>query len=139
MIKTIMVCVWAALNLYAANSAEIVAAVICAEARGEGNAGMCAVYEVICERARIKGVTTSKAVGPKKFSCLNRVSPDELIKKMKTTPQWGTALKLASSPPKTTYSNGATHFTRSTESPYWARNKKPVAVIGAHSFYRLPF
>jgi len=32
---------------------------------------------------------------------------------------------------------GATHFTLATERPSWAKGHKPVAVIGAHAFYRL--
>jgi len=32
---------------------------------------------------------------------------------------------------------GATHFTLASERPSWAKGHKPVAIIGAHAFYRL--
>jgi len=31
----------------------------------------------------------------------------------------------------------ANHFTCATEHPYWAKGRRPVAIIGRHAFYRL--
>ena len=34
--------------------------------------------------------------------------------------------------------NGANHFCKVTSFPYWARGRKPLAVIGRHKFFKLP-
>jgi N-acetylmuramoyl-L-alanine amidase len=34
--------------------------------------------------------------------------------------------------------HGATHYHAAGISPFWAKNEKPVAVIGRHIFYKLP-
>lgn len=119
---------------------ELAAAVVCAEARGEGRHGMEAVWEVIWERKnRAEGRRTLTAVltRPAHFTCLNRTSPAVLIAKMRRTGQWKTAVELVKKPPMTRHVRGADHFTRSDERPYWTRGHKPVSVVGNHAFYRL--
>jgi spore germination cell wall hydrolase CwlJ-like protein len=125
-----------ALRLKAAE--PIVVAVICAEARGEGRDGMAAVWEVIWTLSKETGRKPAAVVTrPGRFSCLNGVTPASLIRKMQRTPQWNWANSVAMAAPRTSLTHGANHFTRSDELPYWAAGRRPVAVVGQHSFYRL--
>lgn len=126
---------------------KIVAAVITAEASSEGERGMKAVAEVIQRRAADKGQTYYQVVtaGRKKlhaFSCLNGTTPDKLYAKWRKDENYGKALeivKLMATQSVGNATNRATHFTRKDEKPYWAKGKKPVAVIGEHAFYRLAY
>ncbi|HEY1170269.1 MAG TPA: cell wall hydrolase [Verrucomicrobiae bacterium] len=121
---------------------KVVAAVLLAEARGEGETGMVAVAEVIRRRADQEGVSPLRVVKPGAFSSLNGKTHDEIVKEFYKHPQFSQALRIA----RTTYNEpqklrnitrGATHFTHKKETPYWAVNQTPVAVIGNHAFYRL--
>jgi spore germination cell wall hydrolase CwlJ-like protein len=108
---------------------------------------MLAVGEVIRERAvRLQKtplqVVTVGRRGVHAFSCLNGTTIDSLIRKFANKPEYKTALDVARivcrQPEKLPgLTHGATHFTRASERPSWARGKTPVAVIGAHAFYRL--
>ena len=122
---------------------KVVAAVLLAEARGEGETGMVAVAEVIRRRADQQGVSPLLVVKPGAFSSLNGKTHDEIVKEFHRHPLFPQALRIA----RTTYNEpqklqnitrGATHFTHKKETPYWAVNQTPVAVIGNHAFYRLP-
>ncbi|MFM1943237.1 MAG: hypothetical protein RI897_2219 [Verrucomicrobiota bacterium] len=128
---------------------KAVAAVLMGEAWGEGTIGMTAVGEVIRERANrlkrtpLRIVTTGKN-GYHAFSCLNGTHIDALITKFQKAPEYKKALEISrmvcrypSQLPGIT--QGATHFVISTEIPYWAEGYEPVAIIGAHAFYRLPW
>lgn len=122
---------------------RIVAAVLMAEAWGEGEIGMMAVAEVIRNRAQERhrsplGVVTT----PKQFSCLNNTSPEALYGRFATNPDYEKALRIArliyNQPERLPgHAQGANHYTRSDEQPSWAVGKQPVVVIGAHAFYRL--
>ncbi len=121
---------------------EVVAAVLLAEARGEGKKGMQAVAEVIRTRADKKGVSMLAIVKPGIFTSLNGTNRDALLKKFRYHPMFGEALRIA----RTAYNEphslanhtrNATHFAHKAEVPWWARGKRPVARIGNHVFYRL--
>lgn len=122
---------------------ELVAAVLIAEAGGEGTNGLSGVAEVIRNRVVLEGRTPVQVVQRRRqFSVLNGVTPAKLWEKSARHPLYPYALHLsdllASRPdalPNAT--GGADHFTRSDEKPYWAKGKRPVAVIKNHSFYRL--
>lgn len=121
---------------------EVVAAVLLAEARGEGEKGMQAIAEVIRTRADKKGVSMLAVIKPVIFSSLNGTNRDALLKKYRYHPMFGDALKIARTAynePQllTNVTRNATHFVVKTEAPYWARGKRPVATIGNHAFYRL--
>lgn len=117
---------------------RVVAAVIMAEARGEGRKGMQAVYEVIQTRSEIYNLSTYKVVTkPKWFSCLNRKKPDALVAEMSKQQDWSWAMDLVSHPPKTSHANGADHYTVYNENPWWSRGHRPVARIGRHAFYSI--
>lgn len=137
----LLLCISLALCLpvRAQTAAQVVAAVICAESRGEGPAGMQAVYEVIWTRAKEHRLSLEDEVRhPKWYSCLNGTTPTRLVQRMSKTGQWEFALKLvAGGLPKTSFSKGANHFTLATERPSWARGQRPVVLLGKHAFYKL--
>ncbi len=121
---------------------QVVAAVLLAEARGEGLQGMAAVAEVMRRRADAQGVTMLAVARPGAFSSLNGTTHDKLLKKFQHHPLFPRALEIA----RIAYNQpgrlpnltlGATHFTHKAETPYWAEGHTPVAVIGNHAFYRL--
>lgn len=121
---------------------EVVAAVLLAEARGEGEKGMQAVAEVIRTRADKKGVSMLAVIKPVIFSSLNGTNRDALLKKYRCHPMFDDALKIARTAYNephllTNVTRNATHFVVKTKAPYWARGKRPVATIGNHAFYRL--
>ena len=126
---------------------KVVAAVLTAEAATEGRRGLMAVAEVINQRSKDKGKTPYQVVTAgsghhRAFSCLNGTNPDKLYARRSQEPAYpmalNVALTLCREPQKLTkVTNRATHYTRKEERPYWSKGKKPVAVIGAHAFYRL--
>ena len=121
---------------------KVVAAVLLAEARGEGQTGMQAVAEVIRRRADDQGTTPLGVVKPGAFSSLNGKTHDQIVRQFENHPLFPQALEIA----RMTYNEphklknltrGANHFTKKQETPYWAINQTPVVVIGNHAFYRL--
>lgn len=122
---------------------KIVAAVLMAEAWGEGEVGMTAVAEVIRTRANATGLSPLAVVSVRKhFSCLNKASAEDLYRKFSTERDFQVALNIArtlyNEPGKLPgYARGADHFTRSDEKPGWARGKRPIIILGNHAFYRL--
>lgn len=122
---------------------EVVAAVLLAEARGEGEAGMKAVAEVIRRRADRYGVSLLATLQPGAFSSLNRTTRDALLRRYRKHPLFPKALRIASLAYNEPHrlgnqTQGATHFTHKSETPYWAAGHSPVATIGNHAFYRIP-
>ena len=120
---------------------RLVAAVIIAEAGGEGDTGMSAVAEVIQTRSIKSGASATAVVSaPKQFSCLNSGTNGFIDAKSKH-PKWGLALKLSSLVEsrslQTSYSKGATHFLVTGTKAKWAAKSKRVAVVGKTSFYKL--
>lgn len=119
-------------------STEVVAAVIVAEAGGEGVAGMRAVREVIQMRAYERRQTERAVVtAPKQFSCLNQTTVDKLVASARRSSAWNIALLLASQPVDRATVFQANHYHAKSVTPYWSHGKKPVAVVGNHIFYRL--
>jgi len=126
---------------------KVVAAVLMGEAWGEGERGMTAVAEVINQRSKDQGKTPLQVVTHRvgkvhAFSCLNGTNADKLVRKFQKEEAYQTALKVAhvacAMPEKLPgITRKATHFTRTSERPWWAKNQKAVVVIGNHSFYRM--
>lgn len=120
------------------SATEVVAAVIVAEAGGEGYAGMRAVREVIQMRAYERQQTERAVVtAPKQFSCLNRTTPERLVAAARRSSTWNTALTLASRPVDRATVWQANHYHALTVRPKWAAGQRPVAITGGHAFYRL--
>jgi len=124
-----------------------VAAVIMGEAWSEGTEGMTAVAEVIQQRAVEKGKAPLQIILVHRgqihaFSSLNGTTLDRLIQKFSREPDFQQALQIArmmcESPARLPgLAKFANHFNLATKLPYWAKGKRPVAIIGRHAFYRL--
>jgi N-acetylmuramoyl-L-alanine amidase len=120
-----------------------VAAVLMGEAWSEGVPGMTAVAEVIHQRSVEKKRAPYEVItSPRAFSCLNQTTVDRLIRKFSIQPDFEKALEVAETmcqnPTKLPgITNEANHYTRTTERPFWARGRHPVAIVGQHAFYRL--
>ena len=126
-----------------ATQQEVVAMTILGEARGEGKAGMYAVATVINQRA-INRNKTPKAVclQRKQFSCWNKNDRNraKLPTLLKTHPMRHYAIELANSITRLerSYTKYADHYiNRHIKKPSWLANRKPVAQIGNHAFYKL--
>jgi hypothetical protein len=122
---------------------EVLAAVLLAEARGEGEVGMRAVAEVVRRRADAHGVTMLSVLKPGAFSSLNGTNRDALLRRFHRHPLFPKALQIARqayNEPESlgNLTQGANHFTHKRERPYWSAGFHPVAVIGNHAFYLLP-
>lgn len=122
---------------------QVVAAVLMAEAWGEGEAAMIAVAEVIRLRADAAGLSPLVVVQqPFQFSCLNGIQPPELIRKFQRHADFQVALQISRRLYNTPealpgIANGATHFERVGTRAYWARGLEPVARFGRLAFYRV--
>jgi len=123
---------------------RLVAAVLMAEARGEGIVGMTAVGEVIANRARKRQMPPGLVVQQAhQFSPLNRIKPHELISRYEKMPLYREALRIANTVIQTPaklpgLTAGADHFEDlRAPTPRWARARKPVAVVGGHRFWLL--
>lgn len=138
---------------------EIMALTVWAEARGESPNGQRAVAWVIRNRFENPGWWSRNAndgipddtiaavcKDPYQFSCWNPSDPNRARldnPKTKDRTDYQVILKLCagvmSADPKTDPTGGADHYCTSAVVRYtrWARGRKPVAVIGAHHFYRI--
>lgn len=138
-----------ALNTHAYTYQErVVAAVLTAEARGEGTRGMTAVAEVISRRAHDKKQTPLAVVRAHvgsvyAFSCLNGVGEQALLARYQSDPVYAEAIVIAHTActaptnlPGITHR--ATHYAHKKLRPRWVtKNQKPVAIIGNHAFWRV--
>ena len=119
---------------------KIVAITILAEARGEGTKGMYAVAAVIAQRANERKMTPSQVCLQRlQFSCWNGKGVKDLEHLLKV-PQAKYALLLARNVSLLSreYGGFANHYhNNKIKTPYWAKGKKPVKVIGNHLFYKL--
>ena len=119
---------------------KIVAITILAEARGEGTKGMYAVAAVIAQRANERKVTPSQVCLQRlQFSCWNGKSVKDLEHLLKV-PQAKYTLLLARNVSLLSreYVGFANHYhNNKIKTPYWAKGKRPVKIIGNHLFYKL--
>lgn len=129
---------------------EVIAAVIWAEARGEGLVGMRMVAEVIDNRIVWNGprlLTPYEVVTkPKQFSCLNTWGAAKLVAfaKASTGPDksaWEACLQLAGQLVDGTFENfgwaeGATHYHSVAVHPDWATEKQFITEYRNHIFYK---
>lgn len=133
-------------------SIDILARTIWGEARGEGSAGMQAVACVVMNRVRIAQDRGGKywwgasvidvCQKPYQFSVWNKDDPNrDLILHVDVSDiHFATALRMA----RRAYhgvlddiTHKATHYHAAGIHPVWAKNEKPVTVIGGHIFYKL--
>jgi spore germination cell wall hydrolase CwlJ-like protein len=127
--------------------ADVLARTIWGEARGEPNGGMEAVASVVLNRAARPRWWGRDIVGvclkPWQFSCWNSNDPNrpKMLAVTATDPQFRAAQDIAGRAvagelPDTT--GGADSYVDlRVAQPDWAVGRKPVAVIGHHTFFRL--
>ena len=119
---------------------KIVAITILAEARGEGTKGMYAVAAVIAQRANERKMTPSQVCLQRlQFSRWNSKSVKDL-EHLLEVPQAKYALLLARNVSLLSreYVGFANHYhNNKIKTPYWAKGKRPVKIIGNHLFYKL--
>lgn len=114
------------------------------EARGEGERGMRAVWEVIQNRMNDTQHRWPKRLDltvlqPAQFSSFNRTEPQDWPVEWNTR-DWEAfmvAYRIVSGPPVAPITNGANHYCVDTLHPSWSIGHEPVAHIGHHKFYRL--
>lgn len=130
---------------------DVLARTIWGEARGEGEPGMNAIACVVLNRVKIAQEHGKYWWGnniiqvcqkPYQFSCWNRADPN--FKKLQTVDDkdlyFATAQRIARRAvagvlPDIT--GGATHYHAADSAPYWARGKRPAAIIRHHKFYHI--
>ena len=123
------------------NDRNLCAAVLIAEAGGEGRAGMQAVWEVVWSRAESRRWPSTPALvvkQRKQFSCLNGVKCGQLIAKAQRHPMWRHAWGITGAPPVTQMTKQANHYHAVSVRPYWADADAFTVQVGNHKFYRLP-
>ena len=120
--------------------AGIVALTLLAEARGEGKDGMAAVAAVINQRAINRNMSAEDVCLQRwQFSCWNGKNEADLLHlyKSKMAP-WALYLERNITRMNRAKVGFADHyFAEYIKAPYWARGKKPVAIVGKHKFYKL--
>lgn len=121
---------------------NLCAAVLIAEAGGEGRAGMSAVWEVVHQRVKDRRWPNTHAKVVKQrwqFSCLNGITDGRLVARAQRHPMWRHAWGITGAPPVTQQVHQSNHYHNNRiRKPYWAKGEEPVAIIGNHLFYRLP-
>lgn len=124
---------------------ETVAACLVLEAASQGDFGMRSVMSVIRNRSRqLPELLAPTVLRPWQFSALNPVTAGRknlhhAINRAKRDRMWPTALRIVEEACRDDWhdsTDGATHYTRSTERVYWTRNLAQTVTIGSHSFYR---
>ncbi|MBR1479475.1 MAG: cell wall hydrolase [Alphaproteobacteria bacterium] len=132
---------------------EIMAKTIYGEARGEyarANGGMnalIAIGNVIMNRSLEAEVSIADVcLRPRQFSCWNRDDPNSRLLERVTmdNPMYRICYVIATRiicGEIDDITNGASHYySRSLKiPPYWARHKTPLATIGNHIFFKLPY
>lgn len=129
--------------------ADVLARTIWAEARGEGQCGMEAVACVIMNRVN-SGISwwgktiITVCLKPWQFSCWNNDDPNKkkALEVTITNPLFKIAMEIAEKAVDgilDDITNGADHYYSKSmkEPPKWAVDKKPVADVGNHLFFRL--
>jgi len=132
---------------------RVVALTILGEARGEGKRGMFAVGCVIQKRARNRNLTPAQVCQQSwQFSIWNagkgKIKKERELWHLWDSPSKMYARELARYLCKkdthlgfryslTDITNGSDHYCTLKANPYWAKDKKPAAIIGNHKFYKL--
>lgn len=107
---------------------DCVAEVVYAEARGEGEAGMRAVTNVIYNRSKRRG----------KSPCIIVRQPNQFAKPRRidrNSKAFRIAKRLSINPGRDN-TNGATYFHNTSVRPKWSYNMKITLKLGNHIFYK---
>ncbi len=124
---------------------QAVTACLVLEAACQGEAGMRAVMAVVRNRAQQSPARFAREVlRPRQFSAFNAVSAGhetlwKAVLRAQRDQSWPIAEQLVAEaclPGWKDSTHGATHYTRASERPYWAKDMHVTARIGDHVFYR---
>lgn len=124
---------------------RIVAMTILGEARGEGYNGMYAVALVIKQRSTAWGKTpTQVCLQRKHFACWNKSDPNrKKLPHLLNTPEghWAKQMAIHLTKLNSDFVKNADHYCTlkayKANKVYWAKGKKPVAIVGNHVFFKL--
>ena len=136
-LKIILVLLLSSSLGFCLTDAEVVAATISGEARGEGLVGMTAVADVIINRVNASALTpTEVCLKPHQFSCWSQMNINKLKADSAT---WGQSVTLANKilnrVPIPNVVPGANSYCRVDCHPSWA--KTPLYRVGLHLFYKI--
>ena len=115
------------------------------EARSEGLAGMRAICAVILRRVQLPyfpNTISAVCLQPLQFSVWNKGDPNRAKMRKVTTadPSFVAAMQACTEMLTGTTPSPvglADHYHSGKRKPRWATGRKPVAVLGRHSFYKL--
>ncbi len=141
---------WVYLSQTTQKNIELKARTAWGEARGQGDAGLQAVINVIDNRVKAKswfGATVEEVIfKPFQFSLWNRDAFDQLDKNgnlaqsvNENDQQYKKALELAKLSEQgklNDITGGADHYHADYVAPTWANKMTQTAIIGNHIFYR---
>ena len=132
---------------------DVMARTLWGEARSEAAYGMLAVAHVILNRVRKAQANGGKywwghdiitvCQKPYQFSCWNPADPNrpKMMAVEASNIHFATALRIARRAvlghEGEDITNGADHYHTTDITPFWAKDKMPVAIIGKHIFYCL--
>lgn len=128
------------------NETELLAAVIIAEAGGEGTQGMVAVANVINNRKIYNSLSIKQILLKKyQFSCLNHITINkketlnDFISRQKGHKKYNEAYKIALRVMRGSLKDitgGADHYYANyIREPYWTKSMRKTAQIGQHIFF----
>lgn len=136
------------MDVKALTNAYVVAATLWGEARGEGEAGMQAVLNVIMNRAKGNFTNASEVcLKPKQFSMWNGVDKPavaavELAKAQRQDKTYQAIIRMVDKASKgqlPDITGGATfYFNPKKANPSWAKKLVKTKTIGNHDFYKVP-
>jgi spore germination cell wall hydrolase CwlJ-like protein len=116
----------------------LAAAVLVAEAGGEGPLGLAAVWNVIETRVKERQQPLAYVLTDNlQFSCLNSTTPQQLLNRAVKHPAWAQAVyTVYGYGPR--LNMGANHYhARMIKKPYWTIGQRPIFEIGNHLFYAI--
>ena len=129
-------------------SIEVLAKTIYGEARGElskyGMNSLIAIGNVVINRCKKSGKTVEgECMKPRQFSCWNKNDPNyNIIQNIDVGDKiYKICLDIADkiiNGTQADVTNGADHYySKTINSPYWAKGKKKILEIGNHVYYKL--
>lgn len=127
---------------YGVNEKEFTAAILVAEAGGEGELGMKAVMEVIRTRMKTKQQSMYRIVTEKNaFTCYNkwRNNPRGFVWfwYKKENKSFAKAMWIVNNYFGTNLTKGSNYYHEKRLSPFWSKGTKPNAIIGNHKFFAI--
>lgn len=120
------------------DSKELAAAILVAEAGGEGTNGLMAVTEVINNRMKARKISLYAVITePRAFACFykSRSNPQGFITKWKKHPRYSYALWCINNYKGNSLTKGSLYYHEKKLKAKWSKGVKPTAKIGNHLFF----